>query len=103
MGSLFYIAIFTISIIGWYILLKELTYQLLYKSIEIDEDIKCQIIVKNKQENIEVILRKILYIQQKMIGFKTIEIIDEKSNDETYEILEKMQEEYPNIKLRKIL
>lgn len=103
MGSLFYIAIFTISIIGWYILLKELTYQLLYKSIEIDNDIKCQIIVKNKQENIEVILRKILYIQQKMIGFKTIEIIDDKSNDETYEILEKMQEEYPNIKLRKIL
>lgn len=103
MESLFYVAIFTISIIGWYILLKELTYQLLYKNIEIDEDIKCQIIVKNKQENIEVILRKILYIQQKMIGFKTIEIIDEKSNDETYEILEKMQEEYPNIKLRKIL
>ena len=103
MWSLFYISIFTISIIGWYILLKELTYQLLYKSIEIDNDIKCQIIVKNKQENIEVILRKILYIQQKMIGFKTIEIIDDKSNDETYEILEKMQEEYPNIKLRKIL
>lgn len=103
MESLFYITIFTISIIGWYILLKELTYQLLYKSIEIDEDIKCQIIVKNKQENIEVILRKILYIQQKMIGFRTIEIIDDNSNDETYDILEKMQEEYPNIKLRKIL
>lgn len=100
MGSLIF---FTISIIGWYILLKELIYRQLYKNIDIDQDIKCQIIVKNKQENIEVMLRKILYIQNKMIGFKTIEIVDDKSNDETYDILEKMQDEYPNIKLRKIL
>lgn len=103
MENLFYIVIISISMIGWYILLKEIVYQLLYKNIGIDEDIKCQIIVKNKQENIEVELRKILYIQNKMIGFKNIEIIDDKSNDETYEILEKMQDEYPNIKLRKIL
>lgn len=103
MENLFFAIIFSISIIGWYILLKEITWHLLYKNIEIDEDIKCQIIVQNKQENIEVILRKILYMQNKMIGFKNIEIIDNKSNDETYEILEKMQDEYPNIKLRKIL
>lgn len=103
MGSLFYIVIFIFSAIGWYILLRELAYQLLYKSIDIDEDIKCQIIVKNKQENIEVILRKILYVQDKIIGFKTIEVIDNNSSDETYDILEKMQDEYPNIKLRKIL
>lgn len=103
MGSLFYIVIFIFALMGWYILLKEIAYQILYKSIDIDEDIKCQIIVKNKQENIEVILRKILYVQDKIIGFKTIEVIDNNSNDETYDILEKMQDEYPNIKLRKIL
>lgn len=103
MRSLFFIVTITITLIGWYTLLKEIIYQLLYKNIDIDKDIKCQIIVRNKQENIEVILRKILYIQDKIIGFKTIEVIDNNSNDETYEILEKMQDEYPNIKLRKIL
>lgn len=103
MENLFYIIIVTFSIIGFYIFIKDCVYQYLYKNIGIDEDIKCQLIVKNKEENIEVILRKMIYIQNKIIGFKTIEIIDENSNDETYKILEKMHQEYPNIKIRKML
>lgn len=103
MENLIYIMIITFSIIGWYICIKEIIYQILYKNIDIDTDIKCQLIVKNKEENIEVILRKILYLQSKGIGFKTIEVIDEGSDDETYQILEKMHEQHPNIKIRKML
>lgn len=103
MENLVYIIVITFSIIGWYICIKEIIYQILYKNIDIDKDIKCQLIVKNKEENIEVILRKILYLQSKEIGFKTIEVIDEGSNDETYQILEKMHEEHPNIKIKKML
>lgn len=103
MENLIYIMIITFSIIGWYICIKEIIYQILYKNIDIDTDIKCQLIVKNKEENIEVILCKILYLQSKGIGFKTIEVIDEGSDDETYQILEKMHEQHPNIKIRKML
>lgn len=103
MENLFYIIIITCNLIGFYIFIREIIYQFLYKNIEVDEDIKCQLIVKNKENNIEVILRKILYIQNNLIGFKSIEIIDDNSEDETYEILEKMHEEYPNIKIRKML
>lgn len=103
MENLFYIIMVTFSMIGWYIVIKEMLYQLLYKNIDIDDDIKCQLIIKNKEENIEVILRKILYIQNEVIGFKSIEVIDNNSNDETYKILEKIHEEYPNIKIRKKL
>ena len=103
MENLFYIVIVTFSIVGYYILIKEYMYKLLYKNIDIDEDIKCKIVVKNKAENIEVVLRRILYIQNKLIGFKSIEVIDNNSNDETYQILEKIHEEHPNVKVRKML
>lgn len=103
MENLFYIIMVTFSMIGWYIFVKEMLYQLLYKNIDIDDDIKCQLIIKNKEENIEVILRKIIYIQNEIIGFKSIEVIDDNSSDDTYKILEKIHEEYPNVKIRKML
>ncbi len=103
MENILYIFIVMFSIIGWYILIKEIIYQLLYKNINLTENIKCQITVKNEQEDIEVILRKLIYIQNKTGIFKTIEIIDNNSSDETHEIIKKMQKEYPTIKLIKIL
>ena len=103
MENLFYFFVITFSIIGWYILLKELSHYMLYRNIDLDKDIKCKIIVNNNEDNIEVFLRRIIYIQNKMGILKNIEIIDYSSKDETYRILEKIHEEYPNIKLRKIL
>lgn len=103
MADLFNFFIVTFSILGWYILIKEIMYHMLYKNIDDDKNIKYQIIVENSEENIEVYLRKILYIQTRFGCMKNIEIIDNNSNDETYQILEKIQEEYPSIKVRKIL
>ena len=102
MENLFYCVITGFSIIGWYILIREVINSYLFKNYKIDDDIKLQIIVKNKEDNIEFLARKIMYIQNKLGDFKTIEIIDNKSNDDTYKILEKLKKENSNLKIRKI-
>ena len=71
--------------------------------IEIGDNVKLQIKVKNKEENIEMIIRKIMHAQNKIGYFKEIEIIDENSSDETYEILKKIEKQYSNIKVEKML
>ncbi len=103
MENLFYVIITMFSIIGWYILLKEIASNLIFKNIKLDSDIELHMIVKNKENNIEILLRKLIYIQEKIGYFNKIEIIDNNSTDKTYEILKKMQEQYPIVKVRKML
>lgn len=103
MENLFYIISITFIIILSYIIIKEKLCQYLFKNINIEDNVKCQVIAKNNQEDIEIILRKLLYIQCETQSFKTIEVICENQNDETYKIVEKMEEQYPCIKLIKML
>lgn len=100
MENLFYFLIVVFAIIGWYILINQIVSNYLFTASKIDKDVKIQIRVKNKAESIEYIIR---YIQEKLGNMQNIEIIDENSIDETYEILQKIQKQYPNIKVRKIL
>lgn len=60
-------------------------------------------IVKNQEENIEMIVKKILNVQNRIGYFKQIEIIDKNSTDQTYEILKKLEKEHSNIKVEKML
>ena len=41
-----------VAIFGWYILLKDILDNYIYKNIEFDKNIKLQMIVKNQEENI---------------------------------------------------
>ena len=50
-----------------------------------------------------MIIRKIMHAQNKIEYLKEIEIIDENSSDETYEILKKIEKQYSNIKVEKML
>lgn len=100
MENLFYFLIVVFAIIGWYILINQIVSNYLFTASKIDKDVKIQIRVKNKAESIEYIIR---YIQEKLGNMQNIEIIDENSIDETYEILQKIQKQYQNIKVRKIL
>lgn len=92
-----------IAIFGWYILIKDILDNYLYRNIELDENIKLQMIVKNQEENIEMIVKKILNAQNRIGYFKQIEIIDKNSTDQTYEILKRLEKEHSNIKVEKIL
>ncbi len=103
MENIFYLIIVMFSIIGWYVLIKEILNAIIYKNIKFDSDIKLYAVVKNKENNIEILTRKLMYLQDKLGYFNKIEIIDENSEDETYKILEKMQNEYSTLKVRKIL
>ena len=91
------------SIYGWYILIKELLDNYIYKNIEIGDNVKLKIIVKNKEENIEMIIKKIIHAQSQIGYFRKIEIIDNNSTDQTYEILKRIEKQYSNIKVEKIL
>ena len=103
MENIFCFIIVAFAIIGWYVLIKEIINNYLFKNVEIDNTIKVQIIVHNNEENIEFLTRKIAYIQSKLGDFRNIEIIDNNSSDETYEILEKLHKQYPGLKVRKTL
>lgn len=92
-----------VAIFGWYILIKDILDNYLYRNIELDQNIKLQMIVKNQEENIEMIIKKILNAQNRIGYFKQIEIIDENSNDQTYEILKRLEKEHSNIKVQKML
>ncbi len=92
-----------VAIFGWYILLKDILDNYIYKNIEFDKNIKLQMIVKNQEENIEMIVKKILNVQNRIGYFKQIEIIDKNSTDQTYEILKKLEKEHSNIKVEKML
>ena len=91
------LVVIMIGIFGWYVLIKDVLDNYMYRNIEIGDNVKLQIKVKNKEENIEMIIRKIMHAQNK------IGIIDENSSDETYEILKKIEKQYSNIKVEKML
>ena len=70
-----------IAIYGWYIFIKDVLNTYIYKKIKFDNNIKI------KSEFDEV---------------KDLEIIDDNSQDKTYEILTKIQKKNHNINIRKI-
>lgn len=92
-----------IAIFGWYVLIKDILDNYIYKNIEFDKNVKLQIIVTNQEENIEMLIKKILNMQNRIGYFEKIEIIDKNSTDQTYEILKKIEKEHSNIKVEKIL
>lgn len=100
MENFFYFFIIAFAIIGWYTLINQIINNYLFTSKKLEKDIEIQVKVKNKADSIEYTIR---YLQEKLGGIENIEIIDNNSNDETFEILEKMQKHYPNLKVRKIL
>lgn len=92
-----------LGIYGWYILIKDLLNNYIYKNIHIGNNVTFQIIVKNKEENIEMIIRKIIHVQDYIGYFNEIKIIDDNSSDSTFEILKKIEKQYSNIKVEKML
>lgn len=102
MENLFLLIFILFSIIIGYIFIKNVMYTKLYRNIKIN-NVKFQIIVQNQADDVEVLVRKLMYINDEYNIFNEIEFIDNNSKDETYEILEKMAEKYNYIKVRKIL
>lgn len=102
MENLFLLIFILFSIIIGYIFIKNKMYTKLYRNIKIN-NVKFQIIVQNQADDVEVLVRKLMYINDEYNIFNEIEFIDNNSKDETYEILEKMAEKYNYIKVRKML
>lgn len=99
MTNIINLLITVITIFGWYIFINDIINTLLYKNLKLGKNIKIQLTVKNQEENIEMIIKK---IKNDFEEIKHLEIIDDNSDDKTYEILTKIQKENPNIKIRKI-
>lgn len=88
-----------IAIYGWYIFIKDVLNAYIYKKIKFDNNIKMKIIIKDQEENIEMLIKK---IKSEFDEVKDLEIIDDNSQDKTYEILTKIQKKNHNINIRKI-
>ena len=99
MTEIINLIVILIAIYGWYIFIKDLLNTYIYKNMKIDTNIKMKIIIKNQEENIEMIIKK---IKNEFEEIKDIEIIDDNSEDKTYEILSKIQKKNHNINIRKI-
>ncbi len=96
MTEIINLIVILIAIYGWYIFIKDLLNTYIYKNMKIDTNIKMKIIIKNQEENIEMI------IKNEFEEIKDLEIIDDNSEDKTYEILSKIQKKNHNINIRKI-
>lgn len=88
-----------IAIYGWYIFIKDLLNIYIYKKIKFDTNIRMKIIIRNQEENIEMLIKK---IKNEFEEITDLEIIDDNSEDKTYEILSKIQKKNHNINIRKI-
>lgn len=88
-----------ITIFGWYIFINDIINSLIYKNLKLGKNVKIQLTVKNQEENIEMIIKK---IKNDFEEIKYFEIVDDNSEDKTYEILTKIQQKNPNIEIRKI-
>ena len=88
-----------IALYGWYIFIKDVLNTYIYKKIKFDNNIKMKIIIKDQEENIEMLIKK---IKSEFDEVKDLEIIDDNSQDKTYEILTKIQKKNHNINIRKI-
>ncbi|MCI8546883.1 MAG: hypothetical protein HFJ44_06595 [Clostridia bacterium] len=99
MTEIINLIVILIAIYGWYIFIKDLLNTYIYKNMKIDTNIKMKIIIKNQEENIEMIIKK---IKNEFEEIKDLEIIDDNSEDKTYEILSKIQKKNHNINIRKI-
>ena len=99
MTEIINLIVILIAIYGLYIFIKDLLNTYIYKNMKIDTNIKMKIIIKNQEENIEMIIKK---IKNEFEEIKDLEIIDDNSEDKTYEILSKIQKKNHNINIRKI-
>lgn len=99
MTEIINLIVILIAIYGWYIFIKDLLNRYIYKNMKIDTNIKMKIIIKNQEENIEMIIKK---IKNEFEEIKDLEIIDDNSEDQTYEILSRIQKKNHNINIRKI-
>ncbi len=99
MTEIINLIVILIAIYGWYIFIKDLLNTYIYKNMKRDTNIKMKIIIKNQEENIEMIIKK---IKNEFEEIKDLEIIDDNSEDKTYEILSKIQKKNHNINIRKI-
>ena len=95
----FNLFVILIAIYGWYIFIKDVLNTYIYKKIKFDNNIKMKIIIKDQEENIEMLIKK---IKSEFDEVKDLEIIDDNSQDKTYEILTKIQKKNHNINIRKI-
>jgi len=99
MTDLINLIVILIAIYGWYIFLLDLINILIYQKMNFSKNIKLQVTVKNQEENIEMILKK---INTTLGPIQDLEIIDDNSTDKTYEILTKIHQQNANIKIRRL-
>lgn len=92
--------IWTLAIYGLFEIIKNIIYICTYTNMR-SEGIYLILAVKNQENKIEGLVRTVLFriLYGKEENIKDIIIADLNSNDNTKEILEKLQEEYEQIKI----
>lgn len=92
--------LWTLALYGLIEIVRTIYYTITYTKLKSD-GIYFIIAVKNQEEQIEMFMRSVLFkvLYGKEDNIKEIIVADLDSNDNTKEILEKMQKEYGIIKL----
>ena len=100
MESFITIIIWTLAFYGLFEIIKNIIYICTYTKLK-SKGIYFIIAVKNQEDNIEGIIRnlmfRILYGKEEKI--KNVIIVDLNSTDNTRKIVEKLQEEYEQLKI----
>lgn len=89
--------VFTIFLIffflGIYYACKTIIYYLIYKKMNVSNNIKCFITVDDAENNLEMFFRKFLYIYLDNDIFSNITIVTKNMNKNTYYLLEQVEKE----------
>ena len=94
------VVLWSLALYGLIEIIKVLIYTFTYSSIQ-TENVCFMIAVKNAEQQIEGIVRTILFriLNDKEEYVKNIIIADLNSTDDTKSVLEKLQKEYKNIEV----
>ncbi len=99
MGYIIFACIIFFTLIGIYYVGKQIEYNILFKNLNVGKNMKCFISIDNSEDNLEIFLKKFLYMYLDNDIFENITIVTQNQNKDTYYILKSLEKENGFIKV----
>jgi len=99
MGIIIFGLVTFFSMIGIYYLAREIIYSLIYKKMNVGNNIECKIVINNYENDLEMFFNKFLYLYLDNTIFQNITILVKEKNDNTEYILKNIKEKYDFINI----
>lgn len=99
MGFIFLAVIIFLVFVGIYYIWRIVEYNIFFKNLNVGKNIKCYISIDNSEDNLEMFLKKFLYMYLDNDIFENITIVTQNQNKDTYYMLKNLEKENGFIKV----